>query len=203
MKRIITLALLLICFALSVSGQQTRPRRVGETAGPSSPSKTTARPPVLDGSNSTRTTTQTGQTQQPQSGPEEVDSNDVIRVNTNLVTIPVSVMERDGRYAPNLRKEDFRLWEDGVEQQIAFFQTVDKPFSVVLVLDTSSSTRFKMEEIQDAAITFVNQLQPQDKVMVVSFDDKIRVLADFTKIARRRPWRLPSARGRRARSTSG
>ena len=185
MKRIITLALLLICFALSVSGQQTRPRRVGETAGSSSPSKTTARPPVLDGSHSTRTTTQTSQTQQPQSGPEEVDSNDVIRVNTNLVTIPVSVMERDGRYAPNLRKEDFRLWEDGVEQQIAFFQTVDKPFSVVLVLDTSSSTRFKMEEIQDAAITFVNQLQPQDKVMVVSFDDKIRVLADFTNDRRR------------------
>jgi VWFA-related protein len=185
MKRIITLTLLLICFALSVSGQQTRPRRVGEAAGPSSPSQTTARPPVLDRSNSTRTTTQTSQSQQPQSGPEEVDSNDVIRVNTNLVTIPVSVMERDGRYVPNLRKEDFRLWEDGVEQQIAFFQTVDKPFSVVLVLDTSSSTRFKMEEIQDAAITFVNQLQPQDKVMVVSFDDKVRVLADFTNDRRR------------------
>jgi VWFA-related protein len=114
-------------------------------------------------------------------GPEEVDQNDVLRINTTLVTIPVSVMDREGRYAPNLRKEDFRLWEDGVEQQIAFFQTVDKPFSVVLMLDTSGSTRFKLDEMQDAAIAFVNQLQPGDRVLVVSFDDKIRMLTrDFT-----------------------
>jgi VWFA-related protein len=101
-------------------------------------------------------------------------------VNTTLVTIPVSVMDREGHYAPNLRKEDFRLWEDGVEQQIAFFATVDKPFSLVLMLDTSGSTRFQLNEIQDAAIAFVNQLQPADRVMVVTFDDKIRVLTDYT-----------------------
>jgi len=118
-------------------------------------------------------------------GPEEVDSNDILRINTTLVTIPVSVMERDGRYVPNLRKEDFRLWEDGVEQQIAYFATVDKPFNVVLMLDTSQSTRFKLEEIQDAAMSFVNQLQPDDRVMVLTFDDKIRVLTDFTNDRRR------------------
>jgi len=89
-------------------------------------------------------------------------------------------MDRDGRYAPNLRKEDFRLWEDGVEQQIAFFATVDKPFSVVLMIDTSGSTRFQLEEIQDAAIAFVNQLQANDRVLVMTFDDSIRVLTDFT-----------------------
>jgi VWFA-related protein len=112
--------------------------------------------------------------------PEEVDSNDILRINTTLVTIPVSVMERDGRYVPNLRKEDFRLWEDGVEQQVAYFATVDKPFSVVLMLDTSSSTRFNLEEIQDAAFAFVTQLQPEDRVMVITFEDKIKVLTDFT-----------------------
>jgi Ca-activated chloride channel homolog len=104
----------------------------------------------------------------------------VIKVNTTLVTLPVSVTDRDGRYIPNLRKEDFRLWEDGLEQQVAFFASVDKPFSVVLMLDTSGSTRFRIEEIQDAAIAFVNQLRPDDRVMVVSFDDDIRVLSDFT-----------------------
>jgi VWFA-related protein len=101
-------------------------------------------------------------------------------VNTTLVTIPVSVMDRDGRYAPNLRKGDFHLWEDGVEQEIAFFASVDKPFSVVLMIDTSPSTRFRLEEIQDAAIAFVNQLHADDRVMVVSFDDSVRVLSDFT-----------------------
>ena len=96
------------------------------------------------------------------------------------MTLPVSVTDRNGRYIPNLTKTDFRLWEDGVEQQVAFFSSVDKPFSVVLVIDTSGSTRFKIEEIQDAAITFVSQLRSDDRVMVVSFDDNVRVLTEFT-----------------------
>ena len=104
----------------------------------------------------------------------------MIRVDTTLVTIPVSVMDREGRYIPNLNKDDFRLWEDGVEQKIGFFQSVDKPFSVVLMIDTSGSTRFRLEEIQDAAITFVNQLRSDDRVMVISFDDKLHLLSDFT-----------------------
>ena len=101
-------------------------------------------------------------------------------MDTTLVTLPVSVMDRDGKYIPNLRKEDFRLWEDGTEQTVAFFSAVDKPFSVVLMLDTSGSTRFRIEEIQDAAIAFVNQLRSDDRVMVVSFDESIHMLADFT-----------------------
>jgi VWFA-related protein len=113
-------------------------------------------------------------------GPEEVDAGDVIRVDTTLVTIPVSVTDRNGRYIPNLRKEDFRLWEDGIEQSVAFFSSVDKPFSLVLMIDTSGSTRFRLEDIQDAAISFVNQLRQDDRVMVVSFDDQVRVLTEFT-----------------------
>ncbi|MGI9066270.1 MAG: VWA domain-containing protein [Pyrinomonadaceae bacterium] len=113
-------------------------------------------------------------------GPEEVEAGDVIKVNTTLVTLPVSVLDRDGRYIPNLKKEDFRLWEEGVEQNVAFFSSVDKPFSLVLMIDTSGSTRFRIEDIQDAAITFVNQLRPDDQVMVISFDDDVRVLSEFT-----------------------
>ena len=112
--------------------------------------------------------------------PEEVDAGDIIRVNTTLVTIPVSVMDRDGRYMPNLQKEDFRIWEDDVEQDVAFFASVDKPFSVVLMLDTSPSTQFRLEDIQDAAISFVNQLRVDDKVMVVAFNESMKVLSEFT-----------------------
>lgn len=181
MKQSSTLVLLLVLLVCAGGlTAQTRARRVGSGSQPASPQPTTARPPVLSGAtpsnNGARNTAPSGAN----SGPEEVDQNDIVRVNTTLVTIPVSVMDREGRYAPNLRKEDFRLWEDGVEQQIAFFAAVDKPFSVVLTIDTSSSTRFQLNEIQDAAITFVNQLQPADRVMVVTFDDKIRVLTDFT-----------------------
>jgi len=162
---------------------QGRPRRVGDSTGiqqstPPAPAPT--RPPVLGGANYPNNRQPESQTDSTPSGPEEVDAGDVIRVSTTLVTIPVSVMDRDGRYVPNLQKEEFRIWEDGVEQDVAFFQSVDKPFSVVLMLDTSPSTEFRLEDIQDAAITFVNQLRRDDKVMVVSFNDDIKMLSEFT-----------------------
>jgi Ca-activated chloride channel homolog len=159
---------------------QTRQRRVGQQPVPPSPQTSTAsRPPVLGGA-STTAGQPTVESSPIGNGPEEVEAGDVIRVDTTLVTLPVSVTDRDGRYIPNLTKQDFRLWEDGVEQEVAFFASVDKPFSVVLMIDTSGSTRFRIEEIQDAAIAFVNQLRPDDQVMVVSFDDDVRILTEFT-----------------------
>src|SRR5947209_720401 len=99
--------------------------------------------------------------------PEE--SGEVVRVDATLVTVPVSVMDRDGRYVYDLRKDNFRLFEDGVEQDVAFFESVEKPFTVVLMLDTSSSTWLKHEQIKRAAAAFIDQLRPDDRVMVVSF----------------------------------
>jgi VWFA-related protein len=110
---------------------------------------------------------------------EEV-AGDVVRVDTSLVTVPVSVMDRSGKYIPSLGREDFHIFEDGVEQRIAYFATVDQPFTVALLMDTSRSTNFKLEDIQDAAIAFVKQLKSEDRVMVVSFDDKIQVLTKPT-----------------------
>jgi VWFA-related protein len=115
-----------------------------------------------------------------QADPVEIGEGDVVRVNTTLITVPVSVMDRAGKYIPDLVKEDFHLWEDGVEQRLAYFGSVEQPFTVALVIDTSASTRYRIEEIQDAAISFVDQLRPGDRVMVVSFDDKIRVLSEPT-----------------------
>lgn len=166
---------------------QGRPRRVGQqtstgtqqdtnVATPTAPTK----PPVLGGANNPNNRPPEAQQEQVPSGPEEVDAGDVIRVSTTLVTIPVSVMDRDGRYIPNLQKEEFRIWEDNVEQEVAFFQSVDKPFSVVLMLDTSPSTQFRLEDIQDAAISFVDQLRSDDRVMVVEFNGDINILSDFT-----------------------
>ncbi|HEX8422931.1 MAG TPA: VWA domain-containing protein [Pyrinomonadaceae bacterium] len=110
----------------------------------------------------------------------ETVEGDVVRVNTTLVTVPVSVRDRAGRYAPDLARGDFHIFEDGVEQQIAYFAAVDQPFTVALVIDTSGSTNFRLEDIQDAAIAFVNQLKPADRVLVVSFDEDIRVQAEPT-----------------------
>jgi VWFA-related protein len=156
--------------------QPTTPEREPETTAPATPTKA----PVLGGANYPNNRKSEQQVEQAPAGPEEVDAGDVIKVSTTLVSIPVSVMDRDGRFVPNLLKDDFRIWEDGVEQEVAFFQSVDKPFSVVLMLDTSPSTQFRLEDIQDAAISFVNQLRSDDMVMVVSFNDDIKVLSEFT-----------------------
>ena len=189
-KLFIFLSLLsLLLTSIGIGFGQGRPRRVGNqsssqsTSAPeiATPAPTPpTRAPVLGGANYPNNRKPEPQQDVTPSGPEEVDAGDIIKVNTTLITIPVSVMDRDGRYVPNLQKEEFRIWEDGVEQEVAFFQSVDKPFSVVLMLDTSPSTQFRLEDIQDAAISFVNQLRPDDKVMVVSFNDDIKILSEFT-----------------------
>ena len=75
----------------------------------------------------------------------------MIRFDTALVTVPVTVLDRNGRYVPQLRRESFRIYENGQEQKIAYFATTDSPFSVVLLIDTSGSTQFRLDDIQDAA----------------------------------------------------
>src|SRR6266566_9851823 len=191
MKRIIVLALL--CSFAACANQtvnaQSRPRRVGQTPPAQAPTQSEdqtqpqqqsddasqtarpSRPPVLGGANRDPNEQKPVSTSSKDAGPEEVGEGDVVRVETTLVSIPVSVTDRDGKYIPNLTKDDFHIWEDGVEQRVAYFASTEKPFTVALVIDTSGSTRFKLEEIQDAAIAFVNQLRPNDRVMVVSFDD--------------------------------
>lgn len=111
---------------------------------------------------------------------EEVSAGDVIRINTNLVTVPVSVLDRDGRFVPNLQRKDFRVFEDDVEQSIAYFEPTESAFTVALLLDTSASTRFQLSEIKEAAIAFARQLRPQDRVLVVTFNDEILILTEAT-----------------------
>lgn len=103
-----------------------------------------------------------------------------VRVETSLVSTPVTVLDRQGKFVTGLRKGDFRIFEDEVEQEIEGFAAVEVPFHLVLLLDTSRSTVFRLEEIQQAAIDFVDQLRPQDRVMVISFDDAVSVDAEFT-----------------------
>jgi VWFA-related protein len=103
-----------------------------------------------------------------------------VRVETNLVMIPVSVFDRNGLYVPNLRQSDFRVFEDGKEQPIAYFGRSEAPFTVALLLDTSPSTAYKIDEIREAARAFVDLLKPQDSVIVIEFDGNVHVLAERT-----------------------
>jgi Ca-activated chloride channel homolog len=112
--------------------------------------------------------------------PVTVSDDGTIKMETSLVTIPASVIGVDGRYIPNLKRRDFRLYEDNVKQYIANFNTVEVPFKVILLLDTSLSTKFRLEYIQAAAKSFVRELRTEDQVMVVSFAGSVNLLSDFT-----------------------
>lgn len=139
-------------FSVPIISAQERPRRVDSS---------------LSSSTSTLPTSTASET------PEGVGQSDIIRVDTSLVTIPVSVRDRQGRFIYDLSKEDFSVYENGMRQEPAFFEAVETPFTVILMLDTSSSTWLKHEQIKDAAIAFINQLRPDDRVMVVSFANEI------------------------------
>ncbi len=105
---------------------------------------------------------------------------EVIKISTQLVSVPVRVMDKKGRFIGGLAKENFKVFEDGAEQDIAMFSNEHQPFTVALVIDMSYSTTFKIAEIQNAAIAFIDQLRPQDKVIVISFDEDVHVLCEAT-----------------------
>lgn len=98
----------------------------------------------------------------------------------NLVSVPVTVSDRDGLYIPNLKKSDFTILQDGVSQEIVSFATEDEPVSVTLLLDTSRSTEKVLAQIKSAAMEFIKLLNPQDRAMVATFDSKVNVLSQFT-----------------------
>jgi hypothetical protein len=177
MKRSILILLFsLATISAQVPSSQTRPRRAGEAT--SSPSPSSGEQPdevSVESPRSRQTVVSSGVGQ----------DLDILRIDTNLITVPVSVVDRDGRYISDLQKEDFQIAEDGVEQEIAYFGTVEKPFTVVLLLDTSASTWSKLREIKDAAAVFVEQLRPDDQVMVISFGMGVKVQCEPTNDRRK------------------
>jgi VWFA-related protein len=189
MKNLAVTSLLLFLPVSSslVAPAQTRARRVEQT----SPVPSSNNPPVNAGDTASPPKsvppappdTPTGNEVRkplPASGQEEVGEGEVVHVSTTLVSVPVSVMDRNGRYIADLSKEDFRLFENGVEQQVAYFAAVERPFTVVLMLDTSASTWSKLGQIRDAAKAFVEQLRPEDQVMVVSFARGLTIKCEAT-----------------------
>lgn len=108
--------------------------------------------------------------------------DEVIRVDTNLITIPTAVLSRDGRYVANLKKEDFQIFEDGVEQEIDYFEPTEQPFTILLLLDVSGSMEAYLGNLAFAANIFVRKLRPDDKLIAVTFSDQINILLEPTKI---------------------
>ena len=171
MKRLAYIGLILCAvFAVAVQAQSRRvPPGKGTDKSNSRPAVTSPKP----------TPTPTLVSGEP-SDTGAAESGDVEAVETRLVTIPVRVIDRKNRFVGGLQKESFKVFEDNVEQEIAYFTNEAQPFTVALVLDMSYSTTFKISEIQTAAISFIDQLRPEDKVLVISFDEDVHMLCEAT-----------------------
>ena len=139
---------------LQQTNQQQRPRKVGPTPTPS------ATPGNIQ--------------QQTNSSAEEVGEGDVVRVETQLVSVPAVVTDRNGRPLTGLRAENFSVLEDGKPQTVTNFATAEAPFEIALLLDTSGSTREELGLIRDAANAFISALRPGDRVAIVAFKNAPR-----------------------------
>jgi len=102
---------------------------------------------------------------------DEVDEGDVVRVETQLVSVPAVVTNSAGRPLIGLRAENFLLFENGQQQKITNFATTDAPFEIALLLDTSGSTRVDVDLIRQAANAFIAALRPGDRVAIVAFNN--------------------------------
>ncbi|HMQ05338.1 MAG TPA: VWA domain-containing protein [Pyrinomonadaceae bacterium] len=100
--------------------------------------------------------------------------DEVIRVDTELIEVPIVVTDRAGKPLLNLKKANFSIAEDGKAQEIAEFGATSAPFEVALLLDTSGSTRSELQLLQRSALHFIESLRPGDRVSIVSFNTQVR-----------------------------
>lgn len=123
--------------------------------------------------------------------PTDVADDEVVRVDTTLVILPVRVRDRHGKFLLGLTQEQFHLYEDGVGQEIAYFEPPGDandagaersltPLTVALLLDVSDSTEFKLEAIKNTALAFISLLRLEDRVIAVAFDQRVQVLTGAT-----------------------
>ncbi|HEU0185617.1 MAG TPA: VWA domain-containing protein [Blastocatellia bacterium] len=117
---------------------------------------------------------------QSQEEKQQQDQQPSFKIGTGLVTVPVIVTDRYGRFITGLTQNQFSVLEEGALQKIEEFSSTETSFSVALLIDTSRSTQNKLSKIRKAANTFIKQLLPNDRIMIVSFDDKVRFVCDFS-----------------------
>lgn len=112
------------------------------------------------------------------------EDDEVLRIDTQLVDVPIVVMDKNGKPLLNLKQSNFNVYEDGKIQEITDFSTTSAPFEVALLLDSSGSTRSDLALIQRAAANFIASLRPGDRVSIIAFksdkqDDKAVAVSEI------------------------
>ncbi len=116
----------------------------------------------------------------PQQPPPARQRGFTIGVNVDLVLIHTSVYDKNGIFVGGLKKDNFKVYEDGIAQAINAFSQEDVPISLGIILDTSGSMRTKIDLINKAALAFIRASNPDDQVFLVGFNDQAELLEDYT-----------------------
>ncbi len=106
--------------------------------------------------------------------------DDVISVDSSLVVLNTTITDTNGKPVTNLKQNLFKIFEDGKEQQISFFETQEMPFAAVVLLDTSGSMENRISLARASAINFLGGLRGEDNAAIYSFDSKITLIQDFS-----------------------
>lgn len=110
---------------------------------------------------------------------QQDDDDEVVRVNTELVVLNVTVTDSGGQYVHKLSHKDFKVLEDGVEQRVSLFSFEETPFAAAILLDTSGSMETRLTLARAAAVRFLDGLREEDVASVYHFDSKVEQLSDF------------------------
>jgi VWFA-related protein len=174
-----------LTFAAQTSSSQTKPQQPPDTPAAGGPQGDTG--PIA-------IPKKKPEEEKPQPKPEKVKNPEgledfSIRVNTQLVNVDVSVLTKDGQFIPGLKKENFRVLEDGVPQKIERVAQTEAPITAVMLLEFSNPNRFANKQVSydqlvdmlNASYIFVQSLKPEDFVSVISYDIKPTIRLDFTK----------------------
>ena len=122
--------------------------------------------------------------------------DDILKTDTSLVQLNVGVVDRQGRAITSLSQGDFAIYEDDVKRPIVAFEPTQSPFSLVMLLDMSGSTVNFRQQIQQAAIRFLDALAPEDRVAVIVFNGKgVRELSGFTTDRQKTAYAITLASG--------
>lgn len=111
---------------------------------------------------------------------QEIDEDEIITVETSEILLPVTVRDPAGRIVSTLRREDFRVFEDGREQPLSDLRLRRVPVDVLLMIDSSSSVAPNFEDFRRAAEEFAARLADDDRVSLLKFDDRVELLQDWT-----------------------
>ena len=111
---------------------------------------------------------------------QQDDEDEVVRVNSELVVLNVTVTDGSGQYVNKLSHKDFKILEDGVEQRVTLFSVEETPFAAAILLDTSGSMETRLTLARAAALRFLDGLREEDMAAVYHFDSKVERLSDFS-----------------------